>query len=367
MISVPVPRVTGSIAVAVPARDEADRIERCIAALDRQVGRGIDDIVVLVNNSTDGTAPIARGLAGQTRARLHVVECVLPPDRAHAGWARRMAMEHAARCVQGNGLLLTTDADGVVDQNWLDGNLAAVQAGADAVAGWVDLDPVDCPHIPEHLHEDDVRETAYDALCDEIHASLDPDPDDPLPRHTQHSGASIAVTLEIYRRSQGVPPVASGEDRAFFKALRRIDARIRHALECHVAVSGRIVGRARDGMADTIRRRLIAQDLYIDDRLEPAEDCARRALMRRRVRLCRQAPELAPELARELGLDAAKLIDDLRRYPFGTVWEAVEAASPLLRPCRVAVLGLAAQTQRAAAICAELRGRALPDAVESAI
>lgn len=361
-----VPRVTGSIAVAVPACDEAGVIGRCVEALDRQLGRAIDDIVVLVNNSTDDTASIVRGFVGHTRARLHTVECMLPPDRAHAGWARRMAMEYAAQRIRGDGLLLTTDADGVVDPEWLQANLAAVQAGADAVAGWVDLDPMDWARIPLHLHEDDAREMAYDALCDEIHASLDPDPDDPLPRHTQHSGASIAVTLEAYRRSGGVPPLPCGEDRAFLKALRRIDARIRHAPECHVTVSGRIIGRAVGGMADTIRRRLVAQDLYIDERLEPANDCARRALMRRRLRLCRGAPGLAPKLAQELGVDAAQLMNDLWRQPFGRVWETVEAFSPLLRPRRVPVQDLTLEMNRAEAICARLRGPA-PPIVEIAV
>jgi hypothetical protein len=347
----------GSIAVAIPACNEADHIGRCIAALDRQVGCRVDDIVVLVNNSTDHTADVARrGVLG-SGAALHVLECSLRPEDAHAGNARSMAMEAAAQCIRGDGVLLTTDADGVVDPDWVRENLAVLRAGADVVAGWVNLDPVDWARIPVALHEDDAREMAYDALCDEIHATLDPDPHDPLPRHTQHSGASIAVTLAAYRRVGGVPPLPCGEDRAFLKALRRIDARIRHAPECHVTVSGRIIGRAAGGMADTIRRRMVIQDPYIDDRLESAEDCIRRATMRRRLRICREAPALLPGLARELGLDCAGLADELMRLPFGQVWDSVETASPLLRARRVAVCDLERETRQAAAFCAGLRGR----------
>ena len=38
------------------------------------------------------------------------------------------------------------------------------------------MHPVKWGAIPARLHEDDARECAYDALCDEIHAILDPDP-----------------------------------------------------------------------------------------------------------------------------------------------------------------------------------------------
>ena len=348
-------RVSGSIAVAIPACNEAAHIGRCLHALGRQIGRPVDDIVVLVNNSTDDTGDVARAVRLHSATSLHVLECTLLPGHAHAGWARRLAMDAAASCVVGDGLVLTTDADGVADREWLAGNLAAIEAGADVVAGWVDLDPVDWSRIPMHLHEDDAREVAYDALCDEIHARLDPDPHDPLPRHTQHSGASIAVTLAAYRHSGGVPPLPSGEDRAFLRALRRIDARIRHAPECHVMVSGRTEGRASGGMAETIQRRMIAQDAYIDDRLEPAEDCVRRAIARHRLQACRAVPELVESFARDLGLDPASLSRDLMQYPFGQVWDEVERTSAILRRSRVAVRDLAAETARAEAICKRLR------------
>lgn len=353
-------RRAGTVAVAIPARDEAAHIGTCLAALAGQQGRGVDDIVVLVNNSSDATAAIARGFAaglGARGPRVHVLECALPEGRAHAGWARRLAMARAACCLDGDGVLLCTDADGVADADWAQANLAAIAAGAEAVAGWVELDPADAARIPARLHADDAREMAYDALCDEIHATLDPDPDDPLPRHTQDSGASIAVTLAAYRRAGGMPPLAAGEDRGFLRALRRVDARIRHAPECHVTVSGRLVGRAANGMADTIRRRLSAQDLYIDDRLEPAAACARRALLRQRLRQCRRERALLPPLARRLGLAADTLAGALTALPFGAVWEMAEMSSPVLQRRRVAVRELERETARAAAILRALRDR----------
>ena len=103
-------------------------------------------------------------------------------------------MDIAAGWLRPGGFLLISDADGRVSPNWLAANLAALRAGADAIAGRAELDPADAGQIPARLHEDDARECAYDQLLDQTHALLDPDPFDPWLRHTEHSGASLAVT-----------------------------------------------------------------------------------------------------------------------------------------------------------------------------
>jgi len=347
--------ISSPIAVAIPARNEASHIGACLAALNSQYGRPIDHIVLCLNNTNDDTAHVARGTQLRSGTSLHIIECVLPQALAHAGQARRLALECAYTCVGDAGVLLTTDADGTVDSNWLQSNLAALAAGTDAVAGWVDLDPESFHRIPKRLHDDDAQEGAYDALCDEIHALLDPDPVDPLPRHTQHSGASIAVTARMYRQCGGLPAIPHGEDRAFFAALRRADARIRHAPECHVTVSGRTEGRASGGMADTIRRRLQTPDTHLDDRLEPAENCARRARLRRLLRLCRADQKLIAPFATETQLSNHVLKQALQSENFGAAWEAVETASPVLARSLVPVLDLPAQMRIAQDICDSLR------------
>jgi hypothetical protein len=354
----------GPTAVAIPARDEAARIADCLAALFNQAQTQFDHIVLCVNNTSDDTAQIARSLRVPAPTKLHVMDYFLPEPCAHVGQARWLAFEKAYRLVGDQGVLLTTDADGIVDSHWLHANLAALKAGADAVAGWVDLDLESRHQIPMKLHEDDARECAYDALCDEIHARLDPDPADPMPRHTQHSGASIAVTGRMYRRCGGIPAIPSGEDRAFIAALRRADARIRHAPECHVTVSGRIDGRAPGGMAETIRRRMGAPDLFLDDRLEPADHCARRAQARRKLRLCLTDATLLPAFAEETGLSQTALGHMLRSNTFGSAWAFVESESHVLKRQKVPIADLPNQMRRAQEICDLLRlqsGRMLPE------
>jgi glycosyltransferase involved in cell wall biosynthesis len=323
------------VVVAVPARNEEDRIAACIEALDNQVGARADHVVLLLNNCTDRTAAIARAHSETISTKLHVLELELPVEKANAGHARLLALDAAYKIAGDTGILLTTDADGRVDEDWIEANVAAIAAGAEAVAGWAELDPVDWGSIPLRLHEDDARECVYDALCDELHSRIDPDMIDPWPRHTQASGASIAVTARAYRAAGGIPNIPCGEDRAFLTALRLLDVRIRHAPECRVVVSGRSEGRAVGGMADTIRRRLDAPDRYLDERLEPAEDCARRAALRWLARLVYEKKCPPNALCGNLGLTVSAVTSAMVEPHFGMAWAKLEATSMRLERRRV--------------------------------
>lgn len=322
------------IVVAVPAKDEADRIGACLSALSAQTVAP-DAVQLLLNNCADGTETVVSLLAPSLAFDLHMDSLVLPPAVANAGIARRIAMDRAAATAGPDGILLTTDADAVVPPDWIERSLRAINAGIDAVCGRIDIDPVEGARIPDHLVADDALETEYATLLDEIAWELDPDPDDPWPRHTEASGASIAVTVQAFRRAGGIPPVASGEDRALIAALARIDARIRHDPAITVMVSARTEGRAPGGMADTIRRRMIRQDEFADDRLEFAADAFRRADYRRRTRAASAAAAALPTLAVDLGIPTHELAFLLGERHFGATWAAVEARTPLLVRRRV--------------------------------
>jgi hypothetical protein len=351
---------TWPVLVAIPVRDEAEEIGPCLLALAAQRAPHIDAVVLCLNNCHDGTADVVRAMGDHLPFPVHSIEVVLPNASACAGRARRIAMEHAADLAGRDGVLLTTDADARLAPDWIATNLAALAAGADAVAGRAVIEPEGAKRIPAHLHAIDARECAYAALLDEMRALLEPDPADPWPRHDEESGASIAVTLAAYRRAGGIPAVPLGEDRAFFNALRRIDARIRHAPEIAVIVSARLEGRAQGGMADTMRRRIERPDPFLDARLEPAADALRRACRRRRLRETWSMPGrgVVQEAAR-LGLAPARLAELVTSEHFGSAWAAVEAASPVLRHrARVALAALPAQTARALRIRDGLRREA---------
>ena len=329
--------------VAIPVRDEAERIGRCLAALSRQ-SVPADHIVLLLNNCTDRTAEVVKELP-QAHHKLHIIECSLDESLASAGIARAMAMKHATSLVDSlrrdEAVILTTDADAEVPHNWMEANLRAIEQGADAVCGMAVIDPLEALLIPRHLHEDDAREVAYGRLLDEIASLVLPDAADPWPRHTEDSGASIAIRASMLRRVGGVPCLHSGEDRALIERLRLIDARVRHDPKISVIVSGRIEGRAQGGMADTIRRRIVKQDEFAD-RVEPAWAAFHRIRMKRRFSLLWREPTEVRlyRLARLLAIAPKALLEAVSTPYFGLAWSGIERASSLLSQQRVRFVDL---------------------------
>ena len=224
----PRPAAAPSAVVAVPVKDEEARIESCLCALAGQLEVDFDDlaVVLLLNNCRDATADRVRVLAGQLPFRLELREVDLPPAYANAGWARRLAMEAAADLVSPDGLILTTDADTLVETDWIAANRREIAAGADAVAGYVMADPTELIELPPEILERGSLEWEFQQLGAEMVARVDPDLNDPWPCHNQNCGASAAITAAAYRRIGGLPPRPVGEDRALFEMVRRIDGRI---------------------------------------------------------------------------------------------------------------------------------------------
>jgi hypothetical protein len=355
-------------AVAIPVRDEEDHIAGCLAALLGQ-SEPPQHIVLLINNTTDRTAAIARATVAGAPSALHIIERNLTGAEANAGVARRLAMDAAAEVVGHRGALLTTDADGRAPPHWVAANLAWLRAGMDAVCGMAAIDPVDEVAIPAHLIADDAVETRYTELLDEIDSLIDPRPYDPWPRHTHRSGASIAVGAAVYRAVGGVPRVPHGEDRALIAALEGRDCKIRHDRGLEVVVSGRVVGRAEGGMAATIARRMLVQDRWADDRLESPEAAMRRARLGPKARLIWVGSHGGGSLAKALGLSTGALTAMMRGPWFGAAWAVIEAAAPSLRRTPIAMTELAAGVRAAERLLAKLRSGILdgtPHAAEQA-
>jgi hypothetical protein len=346
------------VVVAIPVRDEAKRIGGCLRALARQ-SITPDHVVLLLNNCTDGTAEVVRAMArSETGHRLHLLECSLDGPSATAGVARALAMQYAASLIV-DGAILTTDADAEVPARWVEANLQALHQGADAVCGRAVIDPIEALQIPSHLHDDDAREVAYGRLLDEMGSTILPDPADPWPRHREDSGASIAITRAMFRRVGGLPRLPSGEDRALIRALRMIDARVRHHPNISVVVSGRIEGRAQGGMADAIRRRIVHQDEFVDDGMEPARMAFLRMRMKRRFKLLWEQPdELRMRKLAELLAIAPTLVGESVDAPyFGSAWSRLEQSSPILLPQRVRFTELRQETEIAQGILRRLTYR----------
>jgi GT2 family glycosyltransferase len=332
-----------AIIVAVPARNEAERIERCLAALANQ--RDLDGtpftdgrvgVLVLLNNCTDQSFEVAlsafRPLAGSVR----LYDVVMRAKASHAGGARRAAMDLAAEWLDegchADGLILTTDADSEPKSDWIAANRAAILRGVDGVAGTTELDPDDTRLLPDIFHARALLEAHYGSLLTELFSHLDPRPHDPWPRHASEPGASLAVTLHAYRAIGGLPCIALGEDGALVASLERSGMRVRHDPAVRVVTSGRIAGRAQGGVADTIRIRCDSPDALCDPYLEPARDAFFRGLWRGRMRTLHAGGLLGVSSAWMDPLDLPP--DGARELPMGksfaVTWGELERISPRL-------------------------------------
>jgi hypothetical protein len=355
--------------VAIPVKNEEERIGRCLESLAEQTGVEAGEVLVvlMLNNCSDRTAETVRALAPRLPFRLHVHHVDLPDPYANAGWARRLAMEAAAQAVADDGLILTTDADTVVDVDWIEANRREIAGGVDAVAGYVMADPMELMELDPGILERGALEWEYQQLAAELEARMDPEAHDAWPRHNQNCGASAAVTAAAYRRIGGLPPKRVGEDRALFEMLRRADLKVRHSLEVQVLTSARTDGRALGGLSDAIRLRG-EPDHPCDEALEVAVATLRRALWRARLRADWKAGRLDQQWeawAARLSVTPTQFRRAMERPTFGEMWAELEARSARLQRRLVTATMLRRETRRMRRLVEAARAHARAEAAWS--
>ncbi len=227
--------------VVVPARDEAAHVADCITALMAQTGVEPADYAVLLvdDRSTDGTRAVALAAA---RAHGRTLT-VLDGPGAGAGAARRVGMDAAVARMGPDGLIASTDADSVVAPDWLRRQLDAVAAGADAVAGRVDLDGTGVlPAVAAR------RDAAAVVRLEAVRRHA------PDAEHHHFAGASMALTVRAYRRLGGIVPLVALEDARLERDLRAAGLKIARLADVRVTTSGRLAGRAAAGLAHDLAR-----------------------------------------------------------------------------------------------------------------
>lgn len=285
--------MTRPVVVCVPARNEAKRLPALLEALAQQTLPSPINVAVCVNNSTDETVEAARAAAAKAegRLRLHMQTCEFPPERAHAGSARRAAMDLGAEWLgDDDAVLVSTDADCRPPADWVEANLA--NAGPmRIVGGRIELDEMEAGTWPR-LFDLRRRFDDYWSKVREIEDAVDPVPWDPPPRHGDHTGASLAMTVGLYRAAGGVPLIPSGEDRALVAAALAVGGELIHPQTVWTRTSARPVGRADGGMAEEMRRWLAAGSDGVDPKVPAFHHWQSRALWRRAMRRALGAGEL---------------------------------------------------------------------------
>lgn len=119
----PAPAVWPRLAVLVPAHDEEQLIERCVASLLRQsYPRDRYRVIVIADNCADGTARLAAGAGAEVMPRRD-------EERLGKGYALRWAMDRLLGDPPDG--VIVVDADSVADRDLLTHLGAALAAGAD--------------------------------------------------------------------------------------------------------------------------------------------------------------------------------------------------------------------------------------------
>ena len=227
--------------VVVPARDEAETIGACLAALGRQtVTPEAFEVIVVVDACRDGTEQAARVVAAEHGLAITVLE----GPGVGSGPARKLGMDAAAARLRSlgmpRGLIATTDADSEPAEDWLERQLAHVARGAGVVAGLIELDD-GAGALPAAVLRRREREAASRML--EVAG------DDPSAAHHHFAGASLGVTAEVYASVGGLGAEVCLEDEAFAEALGEHRVPILRAADVRVRTAARTTGRVHRGLS----------------------------------------------------------------------------------------------------------------------
>lgn len=222
--------------VVVPALNEAERIEACLAALQEAASRAPGPVAVVVvdDGSTDATAELARAALEAWDAGDHTV---LSGPAAGVGWARRTGIEHALAACAPGAIIATTDADSRVASDWLAILHDRIEAGHPVVAGDVHLDPGTDLQL--------VRARAV-RLARRVAALPQPEAGAP---HPHFAGSNLAFVAHALRALGPLPVPRALEDEAILERCRALGIPVLRDAGPIVVTSARLDGRAPGGLA----------------------------------------------------------------------------------------------------------------------
>jgi glycosyltransferase involved in cell wall biosynthesis len=229
------------LGVVVPARDEAELLPACLAALAVAAGAPELDgvavqVVVVADGCTDATAAVARA-AGATVLETGGVTGNVGHAR-HRGARWVLAAAGQAEVPADRVWLAATDADSRVPADWMSVHLTAASSGADAFVGTVAVEDW-AGLAPEAV-------AAFGAAYDAWRPAGDP--------HPHVHGANLGVRGSAYLRAGGFPPLPVSEDHGLVDALVRSGASLLRSPLSPVLTSARRVARARGGFGTDLQR-----------------------------------------------------------------------------------------------------------------
>ncbi|MCW2837689.1 MAG: glycosyl transferase [Marmoricola sp.] len=238
--------MTAGVVAVVPAHDEEDHVASTVrsvrASLEAAERLGLVgswDVEVVAHRCTDRTAACARRALG---GHGHVIcdDTSVTVGQVRDGGVRR-ALDRLGTAPS-TTWVLSTDADTTVPPGWVASILRA--ADASDVVGVVGVTSLDRWRGTERAA------AAYERLLLSKLRGEDGD----LHQHDHVYGANLAVRADAYIDVGGFPGAVHGEDQALVDALAAAGHRLLRTREISVVTSGRLIGRARDGLAAHLLR-----------------------------------------------------------------------------------------------------------------
>lgn len=181
----------GKIGVVVPAHNEEAYLGRCLESIDRAVYRlQVPAIcVVVLDSCTDSSSAIVSD---------HPSCLQMSVDFRNVGRARSRGFRQVLGCAAGSRLdslwLSTTDADGVVPENWLTFQVEQANRGAEVILGTIAVTDW-AGRAPEVA-----ARFASVYVGGEGHPNI--------------HGANFGISARAYLAAGGWPPLESAEDHA---------------------------------------------------------------------------------------------------------------------------------------------------------
>jgi glucosyl-3-phosphoglycerate synthase len=304
-LAAPSPQLRAS--VAVPARDEEQRIGACLDGLAGQVEiePGAYEVIVVLDGCSDETE-VEVEAARRRWPRLGLF--TVPGPGGGAGPARATGMDIGCARLESvgrdDGLLATTDADSVVAPDWIARQLEAIAGGAEAIGGEVTLDAGEAAGLPAEVV--DRREAD---LLQRTAAARRRGPAE----HAHFSGASLGLTPRVYRRAGGMGWLAALEDQELEDRLAAAGIEIHRLRPVRVVTSARTDGRAERGLALDLALGTWLRNNSHDGAEYPLERllAAKRASVAVVLPARQVAATIGPTLDCLVPLRAAGLIDEL--------------------------------------------------------
>ena len=314
--------------VALPVRDEGLRVAFCLHALAVQVAAPRFAVLLVVNNCSDNTRAVIEAMRVALPFALRVVDVTLLGSQAHAGWARRVAMDAAATWLEAegckDGIVLSSDADSVVGASWVADMCHALGPDVGCVSGRVVPAETELKALPGALRRRLRREAVFEALLARIAGHYDPQPHDIGAGHFRVSGASLGLRAGAYRAAGGLPPRERDAAAALAASLAARGLGIRHA-ETTVQTSARLHGRVRAMEAE--------QKAFCDPAFAAVMDIVRIAKARGAFRRLYASRSLATSDWAATWNVAPALARKAARQPrFAAAWKMLETAHPAFTP-----------------------------------